>query len=174
MRRIVSSIEVEFRRYKVLGEAAMGQLSMEEICAAREPGVNSVAVIAWHVGNNLKSRFTNFLTTDGEKAWRKRDEEFEGRTLTREALLEKWEDGWDMLFDTLDELTDRDLQRVVTIRGLELSVVEALLRSLAHASYHVGQIVHIAREYRREDWEFLSIPPGKSEEYNQNPTMEKG
>jgi len=169
----VRAIEAEFRRYKALGEKAIAQLDGAALSAAPPGGGNSIATICWHVSGNFRSRFTDFLTTDGEKPWRKRDEEFEARAVTRDELLATWEQGWAVLLATLDTLVDDDLDRSVTIRGQALSVLEALLRSLAHASYHVGQIVYAAKAARGDDWTYLSIPPGKSDEYNQNPTLER-
>lgn len=174
MRDIVGSIEAEYRRYKALAEGAMRQLSDGDLCEVG-PGVgNSVAVLVWHISGNLTSRFTDFLTSDGEKPWRDRESEFAPRTVPRSDLLAKWEQGWGVLFDALEPLTDDDLPRRVSIRGQALSVVEALHRSLAHVSYHVGQVVYIARARRRESWQFLSIPPGRSTDYNANPTLERG
>ena len=173
MNHIIESLRAEYLRYKGLAEAAIGQVSEAELVASGEGGGNSIAVICWHLGGNLRSRFTDFLTTDGEKPWRKRDEEFECRAVTRAELLNQWERGWASLLETLDALSDADLEREVTIRRQPLRVSEALHRSLAHASYHVGQIVHIARGLRGSDWRFLSIPPGQSEQYNARPTLEK-
>ena len=173
MNHIIESLRAEYLRYKGLAEAAIGQVSEAELVASGEGGGNSIAVICWHLGGNLRSRFTDFLTTDGEKPWRKRDEEFERRAVTRAELLNQWERGWATLLETLDALSDADLEREVTIRGQPLRVSEALHRSLAHASYHVGQIVHLARGLRGSDWRFLSIPPGQSEQYNARPTLEK-
>jgi hypothetical protein len=169
---IISSIESEYRRYKGLAEAAIAQVSDAELTVPGAGGGNSIAVLCRHVGGNLRSRFTEFLTSDGEKPWRKREEEFQGRLVSREAMLEHWERGWAALFGALGELADADLERQVTIRGQPLRVVEALHRSLAHASYHVGQIVFLARGIRGDEWRFLSIAPGKSEEYNARPAME--
>lgn len=174
MRGILTSIEAEYRRYRALGEAAMAQLSPDQL---HEPGPNasnSVAVIAWHVGGNLVSRFTDFLTTDGEKPWRNRDEEFVTRRPSREDLMAQWERGWDVLFAALAPLTDEDLGRTVTIRGVPLPVHAALHRSLAHTSYHVGQVVYVARALRGDRWEYLSIPPGGSRAYGENPARELG
>jgi uncharacterized damage-inducible protein DinB len=170
---VVRSIEAEFTRYKALGEKAIAQLDGAALSAPPTGGGNSIATICWHVSGNFRSRFTDFLATDGEKPWRKRDEEFEARAVTRDELLAKWEQGWAVLLDTLQTLSDDDLDRSVTIRGQALSVLDALLRSLAHASYHVGQIVYAAKAARGDDWTYLSIPPGKSDEYNQNPTLER-
>jgi uncharacterized damage-inducible protein DinB len=167
---VVRSIEAEFRRYKALGEKAIAQLDGAALSAPPTGGGNSIATICWHMSGNFRSRFTDFLTADGEKPWRKRDEEFEARAVTRDELLAKWEQGWAVLLQTL---SDEDLDRSVAIRGQALSVLEALLRSLAHASYHVGQIVYAAKAARGDAWTYLSIPPGKSDEYNQNPTLER-
>lgn len=162
----VASAEAEFRRYKALAEAAMSQAGDADLCASGPGGQNSIAVIVWHVSGNLVSRFTDFLTTDGEKPWRHRDEEFDRRDVTRAELLEKWERGWSVLFETLTALSDADLSRTVHIRAQPIQVVEALHRALAHVSYHVGQIVLVARAARGEGWRYLSIPPGQSETYN--------
>jgi hypothetical protein len=122
------------------------------------------------VSGNLKSRFTDFLTSDGEKSWRNRDEEFEARQVTRQELLAKWEDGWAALSTALSGLTNDDLEREVTIRGQVIPVIDALHRSLAHTSYHVGQIVFVAKAGAGATWTSLSIPKGQSATYNQNPT----
>jgi len=155
---IIDSFRAEYLRYKALAEAAMAQLDETELSAADASGSNSVVVICSHIAGNLRSRFTDFLTSDGEKPWRHRDEEFEERSVTREALLEKWNAGWDVLLHTLDSLTDDQVHSRVTIRGQALTVHEALSRSLAHLSYHVGQIVYIAKAQRGEKWNSLSIP----------------
>lgn len=169
MRTVLSSIESEMRRYQRLGEESLRQLDAEAL-VRRPPGEgNSVAAIVWHIAGNLRSRFTDFLTTDGEKPWRDRESEFAARAVSAAEVRAKWEDGWGVLFRTLGTLSDADLARTVVIRGQSLSVLEALHRSMSHASYHVGQIVFLARSLRGERWEWLSIPPGKSDEYNRNP-----
>jgi uncharacterized damage-inducible protein DinB len=169
VRTVVSSIESEYRRYQRLGEESIRQLDAEAL-TRRPPGDgNSVAAIVWHIAGNLRSRFTDFLTTDGEKPWRDRESEFAARAVSAAEVRAKWEDGWEVLFRTLGMLSDADLARTVVIRGQALSVLEALHRSMAHASYHVGQIVFLARSLRGDRWEWLSIPPGKSDEYNRNP-----
>ena len=127
-------------------------------------------MLVWHISGNLKSRFTEFLRSDGEKPWRARDEEFVARSVTRAQLLAKWEEGWSVLFAALRDLNGDDLERTVTVRQQPLAVHEALHRSLSHAAYHVGQIVYIAKSLRPGQWKYMSIPPGKSEEYNKNPT----
>ena len=133
---------------------------------------NSLAIIAWHVAGNLRSRFTAFLTEDGEKPWRNREDEFAPRTVSRDALRAYWLAGWTALYDAIKPLTDADLARSVTIRGQSLSVNDALQRSLAHVSYHVGQIVYIAHAHVGADWTYLSIPPGGTAAYNAAPTHE--
>jgi uncharacterized damage-inducible protein DinB len=170
---IVESIRAEFLRYKELGEKAMSQLEASRLSAPAPGGGNSIATICRHMSGNFRSRFTDFLTTDGEKPWRKRDEEFEPRTVTSDQLLATWDDGWRVLLATLETLTDDDLERAVRIRGQSLPVREALLRALAHASYHVGQIVYAARVAVGDQWTYLSIPPGQSERYNQQPTLDR-
>jgi hypothetical protein len=167
---IVSSIAGEFRRYKALGDAALAQLKDEELAIGTAAnGSNSAAILVWHVGGNLRSRFTDFLTSDGEKPWRARDEEFTTRAVTREELLEKWNGGWDALFGALDGLSDDQLRQTITIRAQAFEVHDALHRSLAHIAYHVGQLVFLAKSFRREQWTNLSIPLGKSDEANRNP-----
>jgi uncharacterized damage-inducible protein DinB len=169
VRTVVSSIESEYRRYQRLGEESIRQLDAEALVRRPPRDGNSVAAIVWHIAGNLRSRFTDFLTTDGEKPWRDRESEFAAREVSAAEVRAKWEDGWGVLFRTLGTLSDADLARTVVIRGQSLSVLEALHRSMAHASYHVGQIVFLARSLRGDRWEWLSIPPGKSDEYNRNP-----
>ena len=172
-RNFIASIEAEYRRYKALGEAAFAQLSREELTAAPKHG-NSVATIVWHVAGNLESRFTDFLTADGEKSWRDRESEFESReAATPGEVTAKWERGWQALFVALQPLRDENLTDSVSIRGVSLTIHEALHRSLAHASYHVGQIVYFCRQLRGDTWEYLSIPPGGSDAYNRDPSFEK-
>jgi hypothetical protein len=174
MRAIISSIEGEWRRYKILGDRALNQVRDDELGKSGPGGGNSIAIIVAHVAGNLKSRFMDFMTSDGEKPWRHRDSEFEPRpNITREELLGVWNEGWKTLFNALEPLTDSDLSRIVTIRGEKFEVHEALQRLLTHTSYHVGQIVYVAKAYRGSEWDCLTIPLGKSEEYNRNPTHEK-
>ena len=160
-RELLDSITAEYRRYKKLGEGALAQLTDEELSRAA-PDDNSVATIVWHIAGNLKSRFTDFQTTDGEKPWRNRDEEFAERTVSREELLEKWEDGWRSVFAALDALADDNLNDVITLRQQPLAIHQALHRSMAHTSYHVGQIVYVAKAFRGSAWRSLSIPKGAS------------
>ncbi len=152
----------------------MRQLRDDELGKGGPGDGNSVAVIVWHIAGNLKSRFSDFLNSDGEKPWRHRDSEFQPRhDVARAELLEQWDAGWSTLLAALEPLSDEDLARIVTIRGEKFRVHEALHRLLAHTSYHVGQIVYLAKAFRGSEWNYLSIPPGASEVYNKNPTREK-
>lgn len=160
MRVILSSIEGEYRRYKGLAERSLGQVTDDELVAVPSAEGNSLAMLVWHLSGNLKSRFTEFLTSDGEKPWRDRESEFVLREVTRDAVTARWDEGWSILFRTLADLDDDALDRRVTIRGQEMSVLEALHRSLAHASYHVGQMVLLAKSFRGASWRSLSIPKG--------------
>lgn len=171
--QMIAAMRAEFLRYKALGEKAIAQLRDDEVSAVPPGGGNSIAVICWHLSGNLRSRFTDFLTADGEKPWRNRDEEFEPRHVTGDVVRAKWEDGWNVLLTTLHTLEDAHLDTTVTIRGQGLLVREALLRALAHASYHVGQIVYAAKTFRGDEWNYLSIAPGQSERYNLKPVLDR-
>jgi uncharacterized damage-inducible protein DinB len=173
MRDVVSAVEGEYRRYKFLAEAAVAQLSDEELHRSAAGSGNSAATLMQHLGGNLASRFKDFLTSDGEKASRDREAEFTDQKMNREALFRMWEEGWGELFGTLASLSDEQLTASVTIRGTSLTIIEALARSLSHTSYHVGQIVLLARTIRSSEWKYLSIPPGGSSAYNQDPKLEK-
>jgi uncharacterized damage-inducible protein DinB len=170
---IVESIRGEFARYKALAEAAIAQTDDAELSRDPAEDGNSIATVCAHVAGNLQSRFTDFLTSDGEKPWRRRDDEFLPRQVTRAELLASWEAGWAVLLATLSQLDDSHLDRTITIRGQALRVDEALHRALAHAAYHCGQIVLLARNTRGAAWRSLSIPRGKSAEANSNPAMQR-
>jgi hypothetical protein len=172
-RHMIAAIEAEYRRYKSLGEGTFSQLEPRDLVAKTAPESLSIAQIVWHVSGNLESRFTDFLTTDGEKPWRDRESEFAERSPSRKEMLSKWERGWSILFQALAPLTDRHLAGSVTIRGIVMTVGEALERSLAHTSYHVGQITFAGKMLRRGEWKYLSIPPGQTAAYNANPTLER-
>lgn len=174
MRAVVASIEQEYRRYRKLGSGTLEQLDRTHLVERVSEESNSVATIVWHVSGNLESRFTDFLTTDGEKSWRNREDEFAVRDASAEEVAEKWERGWEVLESVLAELTDADLTRTVTIRKVEHTVTEALHRSLAHTAYHVGQMTFLGKMLRGADWTYLSIAPGGTAAYNTNPTREKG
>jgi len=171
-RRLIESITGEYSRYKALGEGAFAQVEDADLSKDLGEEANSIAVIVWHLAGNLKSRFTDFRTADGEKPWRNREEEFATRIVTRQEVLGTWEQGWTALLAALSELTDDELSETVTIRKQPLTIDQALLRSLAHASYHVGQIVHIAKMLRGAEWRSLSIPRGASDAYNRSPGSE--
>jgi uncharacterized damage-inducible protein DinB len=169
MRSFISSIEAEFRRYKGLADAAIAQLTDEQVNREGPNAGLSIAVIARHIAGNLRSRFADFLTSDGEKPWRDREAEFSRDVRARAEMEEHWETGWRTLFEALGALTDDQLDQKVQIRGTELSVHEALHRALAHASYHVGQVVYLAKAWRGPAWTYLSIPPGGSADFNRQP-----
>jgi len=159
------AIEV-FRYYKRTAEGAMEQVDEEQLYLSLDPEMNSIAVIVKHMVGNMCSRWSDFLISDGEKPWRNRDCEFELPPSGRAALLEHWEMGWAMLFGALLPLTEADLTRTVTIRGEAHSVMQAINRQLAHYPYHCGQIVFMAKHLKRENWRSLSVPRGKSNEFN--------
>jgi uncharacterized damage-inducible protein DinB len=157
-----------FRYYKKLGERAMAQCSDASLFAAIDAESNSIAIIVKHMAGNMRSRWTSFLTSDGEKPDRNRDTEFEDAPETRAALMELWERGWKYLFDALEPLTDSDLGRTVTIRTEPHSVMQAINRQMAHYAHHVGQIVFLAKHLTAKGtgkWESLSVPRGKSDRF---------
>lgn len=156
-----------FRFYKDLTEKAMQQISDQELFATLDEEMNSIAVIVKHMAGNMRSRWTDFLNSDGEKSDRNRDQEFEAPPATREALLKLWNDGWTCLFSALEPLSDADLSRTVTIRGEPHSVTQATHRQLAHYSYHCGQIIFLAKHFRGREWKSLTIPRGKSTSFNE-------
>jgi hypothetical protein len=160
----------EFKRLKSLADGAIAQCSNEQFFAVPAPGDNSVAIIVKHVAGNLISRWTDLLTTDGEKPNRNRDAEFEiAPEDSRARLLELWERGWNVLFASLGSLADPDLERAIKIRGESLSVLQAINRQLTHYSYHVGQIVYVAKHFCDASWQTLSIPRKGSAQFNQQP-----
>ncbi|MEP6729537.1 MAG: DUF1572 family protein [bacterium] len=171
---MIADLVDEYNRYRKIGEKALAQTPARALNVIHAPDGNSAAMIVAHMSGNLKSRFTDFLTTDGEKPWRNRDEEFENRECTRAEVGEMWNAGWSVLEAQLNALTDADLSRVVTIRGQPLSVHAALCRSSAHVAYHVGQLVLIARLTADTPWQWISIPKGDSIAYNADPKYEKG
>ncbi len=155
------------RYYKQLTERAMEQVSDEELFTALDEEMNSIAIIAKHIAGNMRSRWTDFLTTDGEKPDRNRDSEFVQPAATRADLMKMWDEGWRCLFNALDPLTDADLERKITIRGEPHSVMQAINRQLAHYPYHVGQVVFLAKHFKASDWKSLSVPKNKSADFNQ-------
>ena len=155
-----------FRFYKTLGERAMEQVADGDLFSTIDDESNSIAIVVKHMAGNLRSRWTDFLTADGEKPTRNRDSEFIDPPANRAALLQQWEGGWHCLFNAVESLTDADLSRKVFIRGEAHSVTQAINRQLAHNSYHVGQIVLLAKHFACERWQTLSVPRNQSEEFN--------
>jgi hypothetical protein len=155
-----------FRYYKGLAERAMAQLTDDQLLAVLDEESNSIALIVKHVTGNMRSRFTDFLISDGEKPERRRDLEFTDPPATREALLDLWERGWACVFGALEPLGEQDLTKTVTIRGEVHSVMQAIHRQVAHYSYHCGQIVFLAKHMNADAWKPLTVARGKSEEFN--------
>ena len=158
----LTATTAEFQRYRDLAEKSFAQLDDPDFFLQPDPESNSIAMIVQHLGGNLKSRWTDFLTTDGEKPTRERDAEFEVQTRTRAELLAVWNEGFTCLFGTLRQLKPEDLLKTVTIRGQPHTVIRALQRALTHVGYHVGQIVYLAKSIKREGFKSLSIPRGQS------------
>jgi hypothetical protein len=155
-----------FRYYKKLGEDAMAQVTDEELCLTLDGEMNSIAQIVKHMAGNMRSRWTDFLTTDGEKPDRQRDSEFVEPPATRAELVRVWEAGWDSVWRALGPLSEIDVRRTVTIRGEKHSVMQAINRQLAHYAYHIGQIVMLAKHFRAGHWKSLTVPKNKSAEFN--------
>ena len=160
------SARKQFAYYRLLGEQAMSQVTDEQLSWQPNAVSNSIAVIVQHLSGNMRSRWTDFLTTDGEKPWREREAEFDPDSATRAAVLARWQAGWQCLFAALDGLTEADLSRTIYIRNQGHTVLEAINRQLAHYPYHVGQLVFIARLAVGDAWQSLSIPRGSSAAYN--------
>lgn len=167
------------RYYKKLADQTFAQLSDAEFHYAPNEASNSIAVIIQHMAGNMLSRWTNFLTEDGEKEWRQRDAEFEGQNNSRAQLLELWEQGWKCFFDALESVQEEDLLKTITIRQEPLTVVDAINRQLAHYPHHVGQIIYVGKIIKDGNWQTLSIAKGRSDEYNKSdgvkdPANERG
>ncbi len=156
------------RGHKRLADDSIAQLSDQQFFAQPDPESNSVAIIVKHMAGNLRSRFTDFLTTDGEKPDRNRDQEFLMTSDTRDQLLQWWEQNWQLLFDTINSLQPGDLERTVTVRGQPHSVLQALSRAVSHCAYHTGQITFLAKHWKGAEWKSLSVPKGQSEQFNAN------
>jgi hypothetical protein len=155
-----------FRYYKKMVEGAMEQVSDEQLFSVLDEEMNSIAIIAKHMAGNMRSRWSDFLTSDGEKPNRDRDTEFVAPPATREDLMRIWNDGWYRVFHALEPLTNADLERTVTIRGEPHSVMQAINRQIAHYSYHCGQIVFLAKHFKASEWKSLSVPRNKSADFN--------
>lgn len=155
-----------FHYYKKLAEGAMEQVTDDQLFVRLDDEMNSIGLIVKHMAGNMRSRWTDFLTTDGEKPDRNRDTEFVEPPKTRPALMQTWNEGWRRVFDALQQLTDADLERKVSIRGEPHSVMQAINRQIAHYAYHCGQIVFLAKHFRASEWTTLSVPRNKSAEFN--------
>lgn len=163
----LTSVKRHFRQHKTLGDKTIEQLEEPDLFWQYNEQSNSIAVIVQHLWGNMVSRWTHFMTEDGEKEWRDRDREFENTIRTKEEVLSKWNAGWDCLFAALDWLSAADLDRTIYIRKEPLTAGDAINRQLAHYSYHVGQIVYLGKMRLNDRWVSLSIPKGKSKEFNQ-------
>ena len=172
----MSSIGKEFlntairrlKYYKDLGDKTFEQLADADFHYRPNEESNSIAIIIQHMAGNMLSRWTNFLTEDGEKEWRQRDDEFEIHNYSKQQLLELWEKGWACFFTAVEPLTKKDLKKTIYIRKETLTVIDAINRQLAHYPYHIGQIIFIAKIIKNKDWKNLSVPKGKSQQYNTN------
>lgn len=156
-----------FREYKTLGDKTFAQLNDDEMLWQPNKASNSIAIIIQHMHGNMLSRWTHFLTEDGEKEWRKRDDEFDWHPFTKLQLTDQWNEGWNIFLNTLESLTEEDLLKTITIRSQPLLVTDAINRQLAHYSYHVGQIVYIGRWIKSDEWKSLSIPKRGSAAFNE-------
>jgi hypothetical protein len=162
----LSTVIKRLKYYKELGEKTFEQLEEKDFHLLPTSESNSIAVIVQHLTGNMLSRFTNFLTEDGEKEWRQRDDEFEIHELSRQQIIDLWNKGWQCCFEALEYLTENDLLNIIYIRKEPLTVVDAINRQLAHYPYHIGQIIYIGRMIKNKDWKNLSIPKGQSSQYN--------
>lgn len=158
----------QFEYYKLLGNKTLSQLNEKQLFLVKNSESNSVAILVKHIVGNMKSRWTNFLTEDGEKKWRNRDDEFVNTFNTKEEVLNYWEDGWECLFKAISSLKDCDLERIIYIRNMGHTVTEAINRQLCHYSYHIGQIVFLGKLILNDNWQNLSIAKGTSNKYNQD------
>jgi hypothetical protein len=162
----LDSARALFRYYRDLGDKALAQIDSAQIHAQPSPESNSVAIIVKHLSGNMQSRFTDFLTTDGEKPWRDRDAEFENDYAGKDELMAAWNAGWSCLFAAIDPLTDEDLGKIIYIRNQGHTVLEALIRQVAHYANHVGQIIYLCRLFAGDHWQTLSIAKGRSQTFN--------
>lgn len=162
----LESVKKQFLYYKMLGEKAIDQLESQQLFIALNEDTNSIATIIKHISGNMLSRWTDFLTSDGEKEWRNRDAEFENDLQSKEEVLETWNKGWNVFFDALNNLSPEQLSQIIYIRNEGHTVIEAINRQLAHYPYHIGQIVFYAKQLKNGSWDSLSIPKNKSGNYN--------
>ncbi|WP_296316834.1 DinB family protein [Winogradskyella sp. UBA3174] len=168
MKSYLDSSIKQFEYYKSLGDKTISQLSFEELKKEFAEDSNSVSIIVKHIVGNMLSRWTNFLTEDGEKEWRKRDEEFEDTFRSKEDLIEAWNKGWNCLFEALNPLSIDDLEQVIFIRNQGHTVTETINRQMMHYAYHIGQIVFLGKLVKGKDWQSLSIAKGNSKNYNKD------
>lgn len=173
MNSYLESIKKQFLYYKMLGEKSMEQLDETQLFWQYNEESNSIAILVHHITGNMLSRFTDFLTTDGEKPWRNRDIEFSSSIGSKAELMERWHEGWECLIRTIDNLKDTDLEKIIYIRNDGHTVIEAINRQLAHYPYHIGQMVFIAKMLKNEDWQTLSIARNKSVDYNQRKFLQQ-
>jgi hypothetical protein len=165
-RHYLDEVARQFRGYKRVGEGALAQLRDQDFLVTLDPESNSVAMLVKHLAGNMRSRFTDFLTTDGEKSDRFRDQEFiVDANTTRDHVMQWWEQGWNYVFATVEELRPEDIMHTVYIRQEPHTVLQALNRAIAHYAQHIGQIVFLAKHFRSAEWQTLSVPRGKSEDY---------
>ncbi|PRX53678.1 DUF1572 family protein [Flagellimonas meridianipacifica] len=162
----LNSVLKQFEYYKILGEKTFAQLNEQELFWQFNEESNSIAVVVNHLWGNMKSRWTDFLVSDGEKEWRDRDSEFESVIKSKEELLKKWHDGWSCLFQAINSVNTNNFQTEILIRNQSHSIVEAINRQMMHYAYHIGQIVYIGRMIKGKKWQSLSIPKGKSNDFN--------
>ncbi|MEL1255483.1 DUF1572 family protein [Flavobacterium sp. DGU38] len=162
----LESIKKQFLYYKMLGEKAIDQIEPEQLFITLNEDTNSIATIIKHISGNMLSRWTDFLTSDGEKEWRNRDAEFENDLQSKDEVLEIWNKGWNVFFDALNNLQPEQLSDIIYIRNEGHTVIEAINRQLAHYPYHIGQIVFYAKQLKNSSWNSLSIPKNKSGNYN--------
>lgn len=166
MEEYLNSIIKRFKYYRKIGLMAIEQVPEEKLFWQYNSESNSIAIIVNHLHGNMLSRWTNFLTEDGEKQWRNRDAEFEQVIKTKNELLKKWNEGWDCLLNAVESLNVDDLHKTITIRNEKHSVIDAINRQLAHYAYHLGQIIYVAKMIKDTEWQTLSIAKGKSEDFN--------
>ncbi|MDE2995492.1 MAG: DUF1572 family protein [Bacteroidota bacterium] len=171
---MLRAVRQEYERYDGFIRRVLVQVDEEELNRIPVDGGNSIGMLINHLNGNLQSRFTDFLTSDGEKSWRKREEEFAAVHVTRSQAMDRWNAVFHVVCNALEDLSDADLEKTVSIRGVPMTVAEALQRSVAHVSYHVGQMVLIGRMARLANWDWITIPPGGTAAYNANPNKETG
>ena len=162
----LESISKQFQYYQLLGEQTFEQLTELELLQSINAESNSIAIIVNHISGNMKSRWTNFLTEDGEKNWRNRDREFESVITSEDMMLKEWQEGWSCLFEALESVSVSNIDHPIYIRNQEHTIIEAINRQLAHYSYHIGQIVYLGRMYNGPEWKSLSISKGESSTFN--------